>query len=394
VAAGRSEQEQTGEMNGRGSIELVGVFKRFADGTVAVDGVNLRIEDGAYCCLLGPSGCGKTTILRMIAGHETPTDGEILIGGENVVGLEPRQRGTAMMFQNYALFPHLSVRDNIAFALRAQGIDKKERYRATDAVIEQVQLTALAGRMPNQLSGGQQQRVALARAIVTKPRVLLLDEPLSALDEFLRLQMRSELREMQKQLGITFIHVTHTQLEAVAVAEQVVVMDKGRIEQSSSARGIYADPASPYVARFMGGQNVLTGVVQSATGGRAVLAGAGGRRYELAGEQKHLAAGATVSFAVRRDQVSLAKAAAPLAPGVNALGARVTMTEYQGTYVKVTLAVDLAPGQVNGADEFVAYVPEADFFASAIRIGDAVVASWQAASIRLLAGDANAFPKH
>ena len=381
-------------MDGRGTIELVGLFKRFADGTVAVDGVNLRIEDGAYCCLLGPSGCGKTTILRMVAGHETPTEGEILIGGENVVGLEPRQRGTAMMFQNYALFPHLSVRDNIAFALRAQGIEKKERYRAVDAVIEQVQLTALANRMPNQLSGGQQQRVALARAIVTKPRVLLLDEPLSALDEFLRLQMRSELREMQKRLGITFIHVTHTQLEAVAVAEQVVVMDKGKIEQTSSARGIYADPASPYVARFMGGQNVLSGTVQSFTGGRATLKGAGGQHFELAGDAHHLAVGSVVTFAVRRDEVLLAKAVAAPGLGVNALSARVTMTEYQGIYVKVTLAVDLGPGQVNGADEFVAYVPEADFFASAIQIGDAVVASWQTGSVRILAGDANAFPRH
>jgi putative spermidine/putrescine transport system ATP-binding protein len=381
-------------MDGRGAIELVGVFKRFADGTVAVDGVNLKIADGAYCCLLGPSGCGKTTILRMIAGHETPTDGEILIGGENVVGLEPRQRGTAMMFQNYALFPHLSVRDNIAFALRAQGIDKKERYRAVDAVIEQVQLTALANRMPNQLSGGQQQRVALARAIVTKPRVLLLDEPLSALDEFLRLQMRSELREMQKQLGITFIHVTHTQLEAVAVAEQVVVMDKGRIEQSSSARGIYVDPASPYVARFMGGQNVLAGVVQSAAGGRAALTGAGGQHFEITSENHRLTVGSTVNFSVRRDEVSLAKAKPPVMLGTNALSARVTMTEYQGIYVKVTLAIDLAPGQVNGADEFVAYVPEADFFASAIAVGDAVVASWQAGSVRLLTGDADAFPRH
>jgi putative spermidine/putrescine transport system ATP-binding protein len=381
-------------MDGRGSIELVGVFKRFADGTVAVDGVNLKIADGAYCCLLGPSGCGKTTILRMIAGHETPTDGEILIGGENVVGLEPRQRGTAMMFQNYALFPHLSVRDNIAFALRAQGIEKKERYRAVDAVIEQVQLTALAHRMPNQLSGGQQQRVALARAIVTKPRVLLLDEPLSALDEFLRLQMRSELREMQRRLGITFIHVTHTQLEAVAVAEQVVVMDKGRIEQSSSARGIYADPANPYVARFMGGQNVLAGVVRSFADGRAVLAGTGGRPFELASDTQQLMVGATVNFAVRRDEVVLAKAPAPVGSGVNALGARVTMTEYQGTYVKVTLAIDPAPGQMNGADEFVAYVPDAEFFASTIGIGDAVVASWKTASARLLTGDATAFPRH
>ena len=212
---------------GKGWIELAGIYKRYPDGTVAVDGVNIVIEDGSYCCLLGPSGCGKTTMLRMIAGHEAPTAGEIVIGGENVVGLSPRQRGTAMMFQNYALFPHLSVRDNIAFSMRVRGVGKKERYQEADRVIEQVQLTELANRLPAQLSGGQQQRVALARAIVTKPRVLLLDEPLSALDEYLRLQMRSELREMQQRLGITFIHVTHTQLEAVAVADQVIVMNTG-----------------------------------------------------------------------------------------------------------------------------------------------------------------------
>jgi putative spermidine/putrescine transport system ATP-binding protein len=223
---------------GKGWIELAGIYKRYPDGTVAVDGINIVIEDGSYCCLLGPSGCGKTTILRMIAGHEAPTAGEIVIGGENVGGLSPRERGTAMMFQNYALFPHLSVRDNIAFSMRVRGVGKKERHREADRVIEQVQLTELANRLPAQLSGGQQQRVALARAIVTKPRVLLLDEPLSALDEYLRLQMRSELREMQQQLGITFIHVTHTQLEAVAVADQVIVMNTGRIEQASTARGI------------------------------------------------------------------------------------------------------------------------------------------------------------
>src|SRR5208282_330039 len=193
----------------RGDVELVAVTKRFGD-MVAVDNVSLRIPHGAYCCLLGPSGCGKTTILRMIAGHETPTDGEVVIGGENVAGQPPSQRGTAMMFQSYALFPHLTVRDNIAFSLRARGVGKAERYREAERVIEQVQLSALANRLPAQLSGGQQQRVALARAIITKPRVLLLDEPLSALDEFLRLQMRSELRQMQKRLGITFIHVTHT----------------------------------------------------------------------------------------------------------------------------------------------------------------------------------------
>ena len=381
-------------MVGRGSIELAGLYKQYPDGTVAINGVNLKIADGAYCCLLGPSGCGKTTILRMIAGHETPTEGEVLVGGENVIGLEPRQRGTAMMFQNYALFPHLSVRDNIAFPLRAQRAPKAECYRAADAVIEQVQLSALANRLPSQLSGGQQQRVALARAIVVKPRVLLLDEPLSALDEFLRLQMRSELREMQKRLGITFIHVTHTQLEAVAVADQVVVMDQGRIEQSSSARGIYVDPTSPYVARFMGGQNVLYGTAESIAGDMATLSGLNGEHFALRIPAGRLLVGAQVYFAVRRDQVRLTRAGVAGAPSINALRAKVAATEFQGIYVKVTLAVELPPGHVNGTDEFVSYVPEGEFFSENFQLGDAVIASWQIDHVRLLTGDAKARPKH
>ena len=176
---------------GSGHIELAGVVKTFDGFVNAVDGVNLKIPNGAYCCLLGPSGCGKTTILRMIAGHDDPTAGEILIGGENVVGLPPVARRTAMMFQSYALFPHLNVRDNIAFALQVRGIAKAERRKAADAMIEKVRLTEFADRLPAQLSGGQQQRVALARAAITEPRVLLLDEPLSALDELLRIQMRA-----------------------------------------------------------------------------------------------------------------------------------------------------------------------------------------------------------
>src|ERR1700735_4099578 len=263
---------------GPGHIELAGVVKSFDGFVNAVDGVNIKIPDGSYCCLLGPSGCGKTTILRMIAGHEDPTAGEILIGGENVVGLPPVARRTAMMFQNYALFPHLSVRDNVAFSLRVRGVSRRERYREADRMIEQVQLTELAGRLPGQLSGGQQQRVALARAIITQPRVLLLDEPLSALDEFLRLQMRAELKEMQQRLGITFIHVTHTQLEAVAVADQVVVMAQGRIVQAANAREIYTEPNSTYVAQFMGGQNVLAGRLETIAAGLSTLTGERGER--------------------------------------------------------------------------------------------------------------------
>src|ERR1700683_207105 len=168
----------------RGDIELAGLTKSYDGVHTVVQGINLQIPDGAYCCLLGPSGCGKTTILRMIAGHDDPTAGEILIGGENVVGLPPVARRTAMMFQSYALFPHLNVRDNIAFSLRVRGMSKAERHKAADAMMEKVRLSEFADRLPAQLSGGQQQRVALARAAITEPRVLLLDEPLSALDEF------------------------------------------------------------------------------------------------------------------------------------------------------------------------------------------------------------------
>src|SRR5919109_163438 len=263
-----------------GDIALVNVIKRFGT-TVAVDNLNLHLPHGSYCCLLGPSGCGKTTILRLIAGHETPTAGDVRIGGISVVRLPPVQRGTAMMFQNYALFPHLTVLDNVAFHLKMRGVGKTERRRRAYDMLARVQLDPFAARMPAQLSGGQQQRIALARALITNPRVLLLDEPLSALDEFLRLRMRGELRRMQKELGITFVHVTHTQLEAIAVADMVVVMDQGRIEQATSAREIFARPRTAYVARFIGGQNVLKGRVERVAEGSAVLVGARGERLEL-----------------------------------------------------------------------------------------------------------------
>src|ERR1700690_894857 len=265
----------------RGDIELAGLSKSYDGVTTVVQGINLRIPDGAYCCFLGPSGCGKTTILRMIAGHEDPTGGEILIGGENVVGLPPVARGTAMMFQSYALFPHLTVRDNIGFALRIRGLSKKDRNRQTDAMIEKVRLSDLAARLPANLSGGQQQRVALARAAITEPRVLLLDEPLSALDEQLRVQMRQELRRMQRELGITFIHVTHTQLEAIALADLVVVMEKGKVKQAGAAREVYASPKDRYVAEFLGGQNVLSGRVQTVNGNHVLVAAPASRGIQV-----------------------------------------------------------------------------------------------------------------
>ena len=360
-----------------GEIRLVNVTKTFGASN-AVENINLTIPHGSYCCLLGPSGCGKTTILRMIAGHETPTSGEIYIGGDMVVGKPPVERGTAMMFQSYALFPHLSVLDNVAFYLKMRDMPKEERRAKAEEMLKRVQLQTLKDRMPAQLSGGQQQRVALARSLITNPRVLLLDEPLSALDEFLRLRMRGELKNLQNELGITFVHVTHTQPEAIALANMVVVMDTGRIDQADTANVIFNKPKTPYVARFMGGQNVLTGTVAGKADGRIKLKGANGASFEAPAGGSSPADGSAMSIAVRRDRIKLRKspggkatAAANEIPGV------VESTEYQGSYVKVSVDV--------GGGVFVANLPDGDYFASPVDKGDAVIASWNAADVNVLA---------
>jgi putative spermidine/putrescine transport system ATP-binding protein len=361
-----------------GDISLRDVSKAY-DGMTAVEGVTLDVPSGAYCCFLGPSGCGKTTILRMIAGHEDPTGGEIRIGGKNVVGLSPARRRTAMMFQSYALFPHLTVRDNIAFALRVRGVSKVERRRAADQMMEKVKLVELADRLPGQLSGGQQQRVALARAAITEPQVLLLDEPLSALDEQLRVQMRQELRRMQRALGITFVHVTHSQLEAIALADMVVVMAKGRIRQAGMARTIYDAPRDRYVAEFLGGQNVLRGQVVAVTDEGASVRGPAGDVWQVpvGARQAPVVAGAMVDLAVRRDDIHLKRLAGPGAPGTASMGALVKALEYQGYFVKVLL-------EIEGDSEFVVYVSEREFFVEGFDVGDAVLATWKNDLTRLL----------
>jgi putative spermidine/putrescine transport system ATP-binding protein len=373
-------------MAGPGEIRLESVTKRFGP-TVAVRGIELLIPHGCYCCLLGPSGCGKTTILRMIAGHEEPSAGRIWIGGDDVTGLAPVQRGTAMMFQSYALFPHMTVLDNVAYNLRMRGVRKAARREQALSMLARVHLEAFADRMPAQLSGGQQQRVALARALITNPRVLLLDEPLSALDEYLRLQMRGELKRLQRELGITFIHVTHTQLEAIALADLVMVMDQGRIEQAGSAQQIYSEPQTAYVARFMGGQNVLSGKVTTVADGEAILQGAPGDRFALPVRDHALAAGTPVHCAVRRDRIQLEPLPGPGRSGqINALTGSVHAIEYQGSYVKVTL-------DVPGWPDFVAVVADDRFFTAPVDIGDAVLARWSARDARLLEGDLGRAPE-
>ena len=316
------------------NLELIKLTKRYGAST-AVDAIDLRVPADAYCCLLGPSGCGKTSTLRMIAGHESASGGDILIGPTNVTALAPAQRGTAMMFQSYALFPHLTCLDNVAFSLKMKGVDKAARREKAMTFLALVAMESYAARVPAQLSGGQQQRVALARALITNPQILLLDEPLSALDPFLRVRMRSELRRLQKQLGIPFVHVTHGQDEALALADLIVVMNKGRIEQAGSPKDIFERPATEFVARFLGGHNVIktpAGLV-----------------------------------AVRADRVALLRNGA----GQNQarLQANVVSVEYQGAHYQVALTE-----AENG--ELTALVPDAAFAAEPLEPGASVALAW------------------
>jgi spermidine/putrescine transport system ATP-binding protein len=239
-----------------GEVQLVGLTKRF-DAHVAVDGIAARIEGGEFFSLLGPSGCGKTTTLRMIAGFERPTAGQILLDGVDVSSVPPHQRNVHTVFQNYALFPHLNVFDNVAFGLRRRKVARDEVRRRVQESLGLVELGELGARKPQQLSGGQQQRVALARALVLRPAVLLLDEPLGALDAKIRKQLRLELKALQEEVGITFVFVTHDQEEALSMSDRVAVMNGGRIEQVGSPAEVYEDPASVFVADFLGISNLM-----------------------------------------------------------------------------------------------------------------------------------------
>ncbi len=252
-------------------LDLIGLTKVFAGGTVAVDDVNLHVDHGEYVVLLGPSGCGKTTTLRMIGGHEYPSEGDIVLDGQSLVGLPPHKRPTTTVFQHFALFPHRSVLDNVAFGLKMEGMGKDARRKRAMEALDMVGLTTLSSRKPAALSGGQQQRVALARVLVTKPKALLLDEPLGDLDRLLQLRMRVELRNLQRQLGLMFIHVTHNQEEALSMADRIVVMNDARIQQAADPLTIATRPATEVVARFMGDNNILQATVAERNGTRLVL---------------------------------------------------------------------------------------------------------------------------
>src|ERR671936_1002849 len=255
----------------RSGLDLVELTKVFPGGTVAVEDVNLHVDHGEYVVLLGPSGCGKTTTLRMIGGHEFPTEGDIVLDGQSLVDLPPHKRPTTTVFQHFALFPHRTVLANVEFGLKMHGIPKEERRKQAYEALEMVGLATLADRKPRALSGGQQQRVALARVIVTKPKALLLDEPLGDLDRLLQLRMRVELRNLQRQLGLMFIHVTHNQEEALSMADRIVVMNDARIQQVGDPLTIATKPETELVARFMGDNNIIRGRVTKRDGDRLII---------------------------------------------------------------------------------------------------------------------------
>lgn len=326
-------------------VTLRNVTKKYGS-VVAVEGINLDIPAGSYCCLLGPSGCGKTTTLRMIAGHEDITGGDVLIGDRRVNDLPPAKRNTAMMFQSYALFPHKTVWENIDFGLKMKDVPKPERDQRIGEMLEIVGLSKFAGRKPQNLSGGQQQRAALARALVTRPQVLLLDEPLSALDENLRVKTRGELRRLQKQFGMTFIQVTHGQDEAFSLSDQIVVMDHGRIDQVGTPPEIFATPASRFVARFVGDNNIFVGKVTEVTTGMPHPAGNAVIRLEV--EQvgtfltrgKAANVGMMAACSVRSDRLTLHPYPPADPTAHNQITARVTSIEFTGYITRVSLMLE------------------------------------------------------
>ena len=260
-------------------VVLEHVHKVYPGGAHAVIDFNAEIEHGEFVALLGPSGCGKTTTLRMIGGLEEVTQGKIYVTGEDVTDLPPSQRNTSMMFQSFALFPHRTVAQNVEFSLKMRGMGAAERARLTAAMIEKVDLTEFAGRRPHELSGGQQQRVALARALISEPTLLLLDEPLGSLDYSLRQAMMVELKKIQRELGITFIMVTHSQQEAMSLADKVIVMSDAVIQQTGTSREIYETPRTKFVAEFIGNNNLFPGVLKSRSGSMALVESNGSMIY-------------------------------------------------------------------------------------------------------------------
>jgi ABC-type Fe3+/spermidine/putrescine transport system ATPase subunit len=359
----------------RGSgLDLIDLAKVFPGGTVAVDDFNLHVDHGEYVVLLGPSGCGKTTTLRMIGGHEFPTEGDVVLDGQSLIGLPPHKRPTTTVFQHFALFPHKSVLDNVAFGLKMHGVPREERRKRSFEALDMVGLTELADRKPRALSGGQQQRVALARVLVTKPKALLLDEPLGDLDRLLQLRMRVELRNLQRQLGMMFIHVTHNQEEALSMADRIVVMNDARILQIADPLTIATKPETEVVARFMGDNNIISGRVAELDGDRLVVEDMNSVRASVRASADSMKVGDPVKVAVRAAAVELGEG--DVRPETNSAECEIVFVEFLGDLVKLHLGI--------GGDRMLAKVPGEQYPRLRGREGEKIRITWKEEDVQLL----------
>jgi putative spermidine/putrescine transport system ATP-binding protein len=353
-------------------LELTGVQKQFGE-TFAVHDFNLSAERGEFVSFLGPSGCGKTTTLRMIAGFEQPTAGTIAVNGQDITNRPPNRRNVGMVFQSYALFPNMTVADNIGFGLKVRKRPKDAIRRRVDELLELIALSGRGDRYPYQLSGGQQQRVALARALAIEPEVLLLDEPLSALDAKIRVALRKEIRQIQRQLGITTVYVTHDQEEALSLSDRVVVMSEGRIEQIGAPAEIYNFPATPFVASFVGTLNLLPATILDPGAGRLAIAG-----QEIRAAKANTAgADQKVTVALRPEAVELGEAGGP-----NRLTGEVEDVSFLGSIVRTRIRI--AEGVTVSLDAF------NDPGLTAAAIGETVTVSFPPEAALVLAGEASA----
>ena len=361
------------------AIALQGVSKRFGSAE-AVRNVSLEIGEGEFFSLLGPSGCGKTTTLRMIAGFEVPDEGRVILQGEDVTSVFSNKRPVNMVFQQYALFPHMSIYDNVAFGLKVKRVPRREHRGRILAILRVVELEGMERRRPRQLSGGQQQRVALARALVNHPAALLLDEPLGALDVKLRKQMQLELKRIQAELGTTFVYVTHDQEEALAMSDRIAVMNRGRVEQIGGPRDIYENPATDFVADFIGSLNALEFRVDEVVGEYAVMRQGEGERIVVpVGEKAR--AGDSFRVAVRPERVQVTSAESDSRDGGSRLEGTIAQVVYLGMYTQ--FHVETPAGRVVSHRL-------ADELHSPLEIGSRVAVSWDPEHTSVLAGSAPA----
>ena len=354
------------------AVELSGVTKRFGE-FVAVDDLSLDIYEGEFFSLLGPSGCGKTTTLRMIAGFEEPTGGSISVAGEQVQGVPPYRRPVNTVFQSYAIFPHLNVFDNVAFGLRRSGVKGEELNTRVTEACEMVQLSGFEKRKPTMLSGGQQQRVALARALVNRPKVLLLDEPLGALDLKLRKELQLELRTLQHEVGITFVYVTHDQEEALTMSDRIAVMNEGKVQQIADPTTLYELPKNNFVANFIGQTNVFSGVVESVSGERVTLRTSREMRIEAYSQEgAGVEVGTEAQAAVRPEKIRFGGA------GDNASTAEIRQIVYLGVSTQYI-------AELPGGEKLVLYQQNAQD-AENPSVGEKVPVSWDARNCLVLGG--------